>query len=249
MPSLDFLLSIVLLQGFYASSVAQNSGLNSYGLVDSSADFAGASIDPVPFLDDTTEYDSDLGSPSVSVTGADPMEFELDAEPLTGLGVTSLNSNDPLTAANFDPIGTDSYCSNQSRKRNDAICPTLEIPTRLETNDDDLDTEFDAETSPTAGNKKNPECEERIFGFGRIFDVCCNGRLGPFAIDYRTRLVYNWIGDCRPGMPSMVSIRFVLLMAIDRRRRAPVHYGTIQRLLSVLVGEWYFEVPAFLTDM
>lgn len=217
MPFLDIILCILLLQGSYVSSVAQISGFNSRDILDSSTDFAETSMDPIPLFGDSMEFDPDLASPSVSIASADPMGTELGDEPGAGLGVTSLNSNNLHMAANFDLVDIVGYCSSQSRKRkrNDASCPQLEIPTSLGLNDNDPEIPLDSEIPLSEAEKKFPECEERLIFFGRVFDVCCKGPLGPFGIDDRARLIYNWIGDCRLGMPSMVSIRLVLLMAIN----------------------------------
>ena len=104
--------------------------------------------------------------------GAEPMEIALDTEFLTGLGVTSLHSDDLFTslnsdefftAPNTDPIDTDSHCSSQmeKRKRNGASCPVPGMPTSLEIFVDDHDSEIDPEILSTPGDKKNPECEEK----------------------------------------------------------------------------------------
>lgn len=201
---LDIILCVLLLQGVYVSSVAQILGLNSRDIFDSSTDFSEVSMDPI------------LASPSTSIASADSTRIELDNEPGTGLDVTSLNSNDLLMVANIDPIDTGGYCLSQSRKRKrtDASCPVQEVPTSLGLYDDDLESPLDSEI-PSATEKKFPECEENFFGLGRVFDVCCKGPLGPYGIDSRARLIFNWIGDCRLGMLSIVSIRVVKLMAID----------------------------------
>lgn len=252
MPFCGIITCLVLLQVSYTSSTARISGLNSRDTFDSSTDFTEAGMDSISFLDDSTEFDPDLASPSSSIASADPIGIELDAEPIAGLGVTSLNSDDLLVAASFDPTGTEGYCSSQKRKRkrNDANCPIPKVPISLEIHEGDPDTPLDSEILSTTTDKKNPECEERIFGFGRSFDVCCNGPLGPYGIDYRARLIFNWIGDCRLGMPSMVSIRVILLIAFDWRGQAPMSYRrATQCLLSVLDGELYFGQSQWLTEM
>lgn len=214
---LDIILCILLLQGSFVNSVAQISGLNSRDTFDSSTDFSEVSLDPILFLDDSMQSGLSLASPPISIASADPLGIEFENEPGTGLDVTSLNSNDLVMAANIEPIDTMGYCSSQSRKRkrNVASCPIQQVPTSLGLyGDDDSELPLDAEI-PSATENKFPECEERIFGLGRIFDVCCKGPLGPYGIDGRARLIYNWIRDCRLGMPSMVSIRVVKLTAID----------------------------------
>ena len=213
---LDIILCVLLLQGLYLSSVAQISGLDSGDIFDSSSDFSEVSMDPILLLNDPMESDLDLPSPSTSIVSADSMGIELDNEPGNRLDVTSLNSNDLLMAGNIDPIDPVGYCFSQSRKRKrtDASCPVQEVPTSLGLYDDDPELRLDSEI-PSTAEKKFPDCEEKVFGLGRVFDVCCKGPLGPFGIDSRARLVFNWIGDCRLGMPSMLSIRVVKLMAID----------------------------------
>lgn len=243
MPFLDFILCILLLQGSHVNTSAQVLGLGSRDIFDSSLDFTDAEMDSISFLDDSTEHDLDLASPFLgatgadpmefsldaepvagldlvgfpldaeSVTGADPMEFALDAEPVTELDLTSLDSDGFLTAVDSDALANEKFCSNESRKRmrkrNDAICPAPEMPPNLGIfvdEDTDADT-YNAEDSLTTGGGQKPECEEKVPALGRIFDVCCNGPLGPFAIDHRVRLVYNYIGGCRLGMPNPGPIR------------------------------------------
>lgn len=206
---LDIILCILLLQGSYVSSVAQISGLNARDTFDSSIDLAESSMDPIPLLDDSMESNLDLASPSISIASAELMGIEFDNELGTGLDVASLNVND-LMAANIDPVDTVGYCSSQSRKRkrNDASCPAPEVPTSLGLYEDDPEMPLDSEI-PSTTEQTFRECEEKILGFGRVFDVCCKGPLGPFGIDSRARLIYNWIGDCHLGMPSMVSVQVV----------------------------------------
>lgn len=193
----------LLLQRSYANSVLQNSGLDSRDILDSPAYFTEASMGSNLLLDDLMEYDPNLAS-SVSLTGANIIQPESDVGLLTNLNVTAFKSDDLFISADFDLLVTDDYCSTQSpngkRKRNSASCPVPKVPPKLDIQDDDSPTQPEAATISPSGDEKNPECEEKVFGLGRTFDVCCNGPYGPFAIDDRTRLVYNWIGDCRLGV-------------------------------------------------
>lgn len=207
MPSLESLLIIFLLQFSEIKSTLHGSHLHARDVFDTSADITEVSLDPDFNLGDSTEYDPNS---SISFAGAADIGSGSDIEPLTDLSTTSPKSNDFLAASNLELVNYGDSCVSPSRKRkrNNASCVA---PNLLPLNDEQPSIQPEANPLSTSV-KVYPGCEDRLIGFGRIFDVCCNGPLGPFAIDNRVRLVYNWIGDCHLGLPN---IFFVIRKSYD----------------------------------
>lgn len=187
MPSVIIMLIILLWQhSSWASPAPDDSSFNSLDLFDpASESFSHASLDPNLSLDPlgSPQSESDMG-----LFGIFGQTNGLVASEDSGL-VAGADDNCPLI-------------NGQSRKRNGETCtvPGLILPPGSEIvgghDDEDLGLQGGVDLEGP-----NPMiCSEIMFFFGRIFDVCCTGPYGPFAIDPDVRLIYSWINECRMGM-------------------------------------------------
>lgn len=250
MPSIAFILLILLLQRSWVIAIPDDSMINSVDIFDPSAkNFAVASFDPNLYLEDPTSFTQPNENPDSLFTSmgsdADSDLFgDLDdtfsesnglgdtSSGSNSLGDTSSESNGLAVSADSDLISADDSCAvpngqsrKRMRKRDGGVCDAPGVPSRSE-NTEAGDQVTENRNLPLA----YPEFDFFVCGkswpfFGRRFDVCCTGLFGPFLLDPGARLVYRWISDCRLGR-STSCFDSLRLMTLTTNGRWSDHVST-----------------------